>query len=225
MKKITLVLISLFLTTNLWANSPPLGGWYMYFGNTTFKDSKWKANYDVQYRNHELASDLNQLVVRTSAQYQVMNNLNVALGYAYVHSEHINTPDLPYYENRIFQDVSTQQNYGASVLKHRFRLEQRFIENQDYKSRIRYQLGIEIPVYKNEEKNQSIYTTAYNEVFMNLDKASRSKNAFDRNRLYLGAGYKFNKDVSMQIGWMNQMLQKQSYQQLMISLHHSLSIK
>ena len=57
---------------------------------------------------------------------------------------------------------------------------------------------------------------------MNLDKASRSKNAFDRNRLYLGAGYKFNKDVSVQIGWMNQMLQKQSYQQLMISFHHSL---
>lgn len=222
MKKITFIVLTLFLTTNLWANSPPLGGWYMYFGNTTFKNTKWKANYDVQYRNHEFVSDLNQMLLRGSLQYVLLDNLTVGAGYAFVHTEKFEKPDLPFLENRIFQDVLTQQKFANNVLKHRFRFEQRFIENQDFKTRFRYQLGLDVPIYQNPEKNQNLYATMYNELFMNLDEATRKVNAFDRNRLYFGAGFKMNNAISFQVGWMNQMLQKQSYQQLMFSMHHNL---
>ncbi|MEG1265468.1 MAG: DUF2490 domain-containing protein, partial [Myroides sp.] len=70
----------------------------------------------------------------------------------------------------------------------------------------------------------SLYASFYNELFMNTDETSRKTNVFDRDRLYLGAGFKFNQKLGIQVGWMNQMLQKTSHQQLMFSLHHNLKI-
>lgn len=224
MKKNILLICSFLTAAFTYAGNTPTGFWYMYFGSASIKNTKWKAAYDVQYRNHNFIGDLNQLLIRGSAQYTVAPNLTFALGYAFVQTEKINDPDLPFTENRIFQDVLTQQSIGNSVLKHRFRLEQRFIEQQDYKSRIRYQLGLDIPVYTNTEKKQSAYAAFYNEVFMNLDEKSRKTNAFDRNRLYLGAGFKFNQQLGIQVGWMNQMLQKDAHQQIMLSIHHNLSL-
>lgn len=225
MKKIILSIFVVFNSVTSQASNDPTGGWMMYFGNATFNNTKLKANYDVQLRNHELVSDLNQLLIRGSLQYPIASNLTLGAGYAHVLTEKMNEPDVPFNENRIYQDVLTQQNVGtSSVLKHRFRFEQRFIENQDFKSRIRYQLGVDVPFYKNEGKQTSAYATAYNEIFMNLDESSRKHNPFDRNRLFLGAGYKFNNDLGVQFGWMNQMLQKQSYQQFMFSLHHNIKL-
>lgn len=207
------------------ANHDPTGGWLMYFGNASFQNTKIKASYDVQFRNHELTTDLNQLLIRGSIQYPVLENLTVGTGYAFVLTEKIGEPNLPFNENRIYQDVLTNQKLGSSsFLKHRFRFEQRFIDHQDFKTRMRYQLGIDIPVYKNNEKKRSAYATAYNEVFMNTDKTTRKLNAFDRNRLFIGAGYKWNKDLAIQLGWMNQMLQKQSNQQIMVSFHQNIQL-
>lgn len=223
MKKIVLFIIILVNLKSFSQNSP-LGSWYMYFGNAKIENTKWNLNYDIQNRNHEFITDLNQMLLRGSIQYQLFDNLTVGSGYAFVHTEQFEKPDNPFVENRIFQDVLTQQKIATSVLKHRFRFEQRFIENKDFKSRFRYQLGLDVPIYQNTEKNQLLYATMYNEIFMNTDETSRKKNVFDRNRLYFGAGFKFNQKLGVQIGWMNQMLQKTSHQQLMFSLHHNLKI-
>lgn len=224
MKKNIFAIYMLFGITTLFASNDPTGFWYMYFGNTSFVNSNWKASYDVQYRNHNFIGDLNQMLIRGSAQYSIANNLTLGMGYAFVQSEKINEPDVPFIENRTYQDVLTQQNIGSFLVKHRFRWEQRFIEHEDYKSRIRYQLGLDIPVYNNTEKKQTAYAAMYNEVFLNVDGNTRKTNAFDRNRLYLGAGFKFNSNLSIQLGWMNQMLQKNSYQQFMLSIHHNMQL-
>lgn len=229
MKKIV-VLVAILLTTikgfsiTTEKGDPKLGAWYMYFGNARFQNTKWNLNYDVQYRNYEVFSDLNQLLIRGSVQYMLLDNLTLGAGYGFVNTEQYLKPDVPVIENRIFQDVITQQKIATATVRHRFRFEQRFVENQDFKSRFRYLLGIDVPIYQNTEKNQSLYASFYNELFMNTDEASRKNNAFDRDRLYIGAGYKFNKDLGIQVGWMNQMLQKTAHQQLMFSLHHNLKI-
>src|SRR5690606_844982 len=136
---------------------PKLGGWYMYFGNAKIEDTRWNINYDVQYRNYEIVSDLNQLLIRGSIQYMLFDNLTLGTGYAFVDTEQYLKPDVPFIENRIFQDVLTNQKIATATVKHRFRFEQRFIENQDFKSRFRYQLGLDVPIYQNTEKNQSLY--------------------------------------------------------------------
>src|SRR5690606_25296584 len=119
----------------------PLGGWLMYFGKVENKNANYFLNYDVQLRNHVLSTfDLNQLLVRGSANYTLFTNLSIGAGYAYVLTEKFDKPDHPFIENRIFQDVVTNQKIENTSLRHRFRFEQRFIENQDFKSRLRYQL-------------------------------------------------------------------------------------
>jgi len=234
MKSIVFLAVSLLFAFTTHANNPPLGGWFMYFGNMKFErskenqsnseSSKWNLNYDVQNRNNNFVSDLNQMLIRGSIQYTWFNNLTLGSGYAFVHSEQFEKPDNPFGENRIFQDVVTNQQIATATIKHRFRFEQRFIENQNFKSRFRYQLGLDIPLYKNYAKEQNVYATVYNEIFMNTDQATRKTKPFDRNRLYFGAGFKVNPNLAFQLGYMNQMLQNVSYQQMMISLHHNLKI-
>ncbi len=224
MIKTILLFITILFSAKVFSNNPQLGSWYMYYGNTKVENTKWNFNYDIQNRNHTFITDLNQMLLRGSVQYVWFDNLTVGSGYAFVHTEQFEKPDNPFAENRIFQDVLTNQKIASNTLKHRFRLEQRFIDNQDFKSRFRYQLGLDIPLYQNTEKNQNLYATLYNEIFMNVDKTSRKTNPFDRNRLYFGAGFKVNTNLAFQLGWMNQMLQNNSYQQLMFSLHHNLKI-
>ena len=41
-----------------------LGGWYMYFWNTSFNESGFGLQGDVQYRNWNVVGDLEQLLLR-----------------------------------------------------------------------------------------------------------------------------------------------------------------
>ncbi len=209
---------------NSFKKDPKLSAWFMYFGNAKIENTKWNFNYDVQYRNHEVLTDLNQLLIRGTIQYHLFENLTLGTGYAFITTEQFEKPDLPVIENRIFQDAILQQKVEKTSIRHRFRFEQRFVENQDFKTRLRYQLAIDTPLYQNHDKNTSLYASFYNEVFINSDKTTRKINPFDRDRLYLGVGYKFNKNTAFQFGWMNQMMQKKSYQQLMFSLHHNVKL-
>jgi hypothetical protein len=57
--------------------------------------------------------------------------------------------------------------------------------------------------------DRTLYISAYNEIFMNTDNSY-----FDRNRLYGGIGYRFNKFVRTELGFLNQVLQNTSRNQL-----------
>jgi len=221
MKKI-LIPFALFIQTLSFASNGN-GLWLMYFGNLTIKETSFKLHYEIQDRNHNIGTDLNQLLVRTAIQYNLKKEITFGAGYAFVQSEKEFKPDLPVRENRIYQEALMQQNVSNVTFKHRFRYEQRFIENTDFKTRFRYQLGLDIPVY-NTSSGKNFYATAYNEIFINGEK-TETNGLFDRNRLFVGAGIKLNKKLAIQAGWMNQMLESKSEQQIMLSLHHQLKWK
>ena len=216
---LTLLLLTSFFS---FANNP-LGGWYMYFGNAEIKNSNFKIHYEVQHRNREMISDLNQLLLRTSLQYKIHDQIILSTGYGFVYTETAGENPVSFKENRIYQEAFTQQNFGFSILKHRFRYEQRFIEDTEFKTRFRYQLGIDIPL-TNRENQRDFYASFYNEVFINGEKLEPSDNLFDRNRLYFGAGYKIKNNLNIQLGWMNQMTEDISNQQIMLSIHHNIKM-
>ena len=54
-----------------------------------------------------------------------------------------------------------------------------------------------------------VYISFYNEIFLN----GQSK-VFDRNRLYGGLGFKLNKYLKFEIGYMNQFFENSSRDQL-----------
>jgi len=221
MKKYLVALTLLCQVSSFASNGNGL--WLMYFGNVSVKETPFKIHYEIQDRNHNIGTDLNQLLIRGALQYNYKNEITLGAGYGFIQTEKEFTPDLPVRENRIYQEALMQQSVSKLNFKHRFRFEQRFIENTDFKTRFRYQLGLDITIY-NTECGKNFFATAYNEIFINGEKTETS-GLFDRNRLFIGAGVKLNKKIAIQAGWMNQMLENKSDQQIMISLHHQLKWK
>jgi hypothetical protein len=211
MKK--LIILILLTPISLFAQKSDIGNWLIYFGDKKINDQlNW--HHEVQYRNFNFIGDVEQLLLRTGLGYNLSeNNNNILLGYSFIYNE-------PYIansikktsnsEHRFFQQFITRQAFEQFYLQHRYRFEQRFIEN-DFNLRLRYFIAVNIFLNNKEQTNNTFYLSAYNEIFINV-----KQNYFDRNRLYGGIGFKFSKNIKAEIGFMNQLTNTASRSQLNI---------
>nr|WP_250436862.1 DUF2490 domain-containing protein [Hanstruepera flava] len=204
-----------------------MGAWYMYFFDTKFGESQFGIQGDVQYRNWNIMGDLEQLLLRSGFTYRPKNTtIKLTLGYAHIISGALGESNDTSVESRIYQEALLPQKIGKRIyLTHRFRYEQRFVENQDFRTRYRYNLFMNIPFNKEAtfQKN-TIYAALYNELFINGQQDigdGRTVEFFDRNRTYLGLGYVLNPKIKFQLGWMNQKTNAQGKGQLQVSMHHN----
>jgi hypothetical protein len=211
-KNIFLIIIIavFFAPKTVGAQGSDLGNWLIYIGNKKINE-KWNIHNEVQYRNFNVAGDLEQLLLRTGLGYNITEKSNILLGYGYILSENYigDTDDkVSVNEHRIFQQFTTKQSIGKVGLSHRYRFEQRFVED-DFKLRLRYFLGVNIPLqYKKDGKNP-LYLSLYNEIFLNT-----MSSVFDRNRVYGGLGYKFSKSLRLELGYMNQFFETSGRDQI-----------
>ncbi|WP_341216308.1 DUF2490 domain-containing protein [uncultured Wocania sp.] len=214
-KKASLVALIIVLMLPIFAQSQDsnFGNWLIYIGNKKL-NQKWNIHNEVQYRNYNAIGDLEQLLLRTGLGYSFNENKNnILLGYGYILSEnYVDNADekVSVNEHRIFQQFTSKQNIGLVKLNHRYRFEQRFVEN-DFKMRFRYFLGLNIPLINKEKDKNNYYLSAYNEIFLN----SKSS-IFDRNRVYAGLGYNINKNLKVEAGYMNQFFETNSRDQFNI---------
>lgn len=201
----------LILPTSGNAQEKDLGNWLIYIGNKKI-NTKWNIHNEVQFRNYNAISDLEQLLLRTGIGHSFNENKNnILFGYGYIISQNYidnSQEKLTINEHRIFQQFTSKQKIGMVKLNHRYRFEQRFVE-KNFKMRFRYFLGINIPLSKKEMNK--FYFSAYNEIFLNTKSA-----IFDRNRLYAGIGYKASKKLRFEFGYMNQFFETSSRDQINI---------
>lgn len=204
------------------AQKNKVGNWLIYFGNQKIND-KWNWHNEVQYRNFNLAGDIEQLLLRTGIGYNLTsNNNNVLLGYGFIHSE-------PYIsgtnskkninEHRIYQQFLTKQSINRVNIAHRYRIEERFIED-DFTVRFRYFLSLNVPINKKEMTKNAIYLSAYNEIFLNAKKP-----VFDRNRLYGGVGFVINKNFRVETAIMTQIFETRNRPQFQLVLFNNSPFK
>lgn len=203
-----------------------LGAWYMYFFNGKFKESRFGIQGDVQYRNFNLGGDLEQLLLRTGVTFTPENtNVTFTLGIANITTGALGENDDTFNENRIYQEVLLPQKVGNRVfLTHRFRYEQRFVEDQDFRTRFRYNLFMNVPFNKKALEKDAVYLALYNELFINGESNignNRRVGVFDRNRFYAGLGYGISNTLRVQVGFMNQSTENSGRDQLQVSLHHN----
>lgn len=223
------ILIALFLfvvPVKAQNNTDQLGAWYMYFYNTKFKDSQFGLQGDIQYRNWNAIGDLEQLLLRSGVTYKPSNtDVTLTLGIAHVISGAIGDNNETSSETRIYQEALLPQKVGTRLyFSHRFRYEQRFVDNQDFRTRFRYNLFLNIPINKTTLSKNTVYVALYNELFINGEKNigdGRTVNVFDRNRFYAGLGYGLSEKLRMQLGFMNQSTELSGKDQLQLSLHHT----
>ncbi len=211
-------LLFLLIPVSMHAQESAVGNWMMYFGNQKLSD-RWNWHNEIQYRNYNFAGDLEQLLLRTGIGYNLSaNNNNLLLGYAYIHGE-------PYIagtdektnvnEHRIFQQFISRQQFGRFYLQHRYRIEERFIE-EDFKMRFRYFLGLNVPITKKEMVSHAVYLSLYNEIFIQPKSP-----VFDRDRVYGAIGYVFSSNLKVEAGMMAQLLESSDRAQFQIAVFNT----
>ena len=203
------------------------GAWYMYFWNTTIKDSEWGAQGDIQYRNWDIVGDLEQLMLRGGITFKPRNSsVKFTLGYGNITSGTFGSSSNNVIEHRIYQEALISNIIAKRFLaKHRFRFEQRNVPNQDFRTRYRYALFLNVPLNNETLISKTIYLALYDELFINAQKNvgnGRSVELFDRNRLYGGVGYVLQDGLNIQLGYMAQALNTFTKNQLQVSLHHKI---
>jgi len=224
-----MVCISILLskTTKAQINEDKLGAWYMYFFNTTFKESSWGFQGDIQYRNFNIVGDLEQLLLRGGITYKPKKaDIKLTAGYGNITTGRFGPDNSTTSESRTYQEALFPVQFGNRVYtNHRFRYEQRFVENQDFRTRYRYNIFLNIPLNKAAMEDKTIYLACYNEIFINGERNignGRSVEVFDRNRLYLGTGYIIKKGLKVQLGIMKQTTNSSQKNQLQFSFHQKL---
>lgn len=221
MRKLILILLLNLFLINL-TNAQSLQGWLIYFGNTQIKETKFSIHHELQLRDYTLFGDHNQTLIRVGGQYQFNSFLQGTMGYGFIHSEAEGTPNNPFAEHRIYQEAVLSHGLKSSKIRHRFRLEERFIENQDFRGRFRYCLFADIALSKKEFDKNGMYLSLYDEVFLNISDQKALK-TFDRNRAYAGLGYKLQKNLGAQLGYMRQNVgSNKGTNHLLLSLHHKM---
>lgn len=201
------------------------GAWYMYFFNHQFKNSQFGIQGDLQYRNWNIIGDLEQLLIRSGLTFNPINaDILLTIGYANITTGQFGESNNTAAESRIYQEALISQKLGNRIyLAHRFRYEQRFVENQDFRTRYRYNIFMNIPLNKTELIKNVIYVAFYNELFINGQTDignNRIVELFDRNRTYLGLGYVLKPGQKFQLGLMNQKTVNWGKGQLQLSFHH-----
>ena len=227
-KNVYLLIISICLLVakkgNAQLNEDQMGAWYMYFFNTTFNESPWGVQGDVQFRNWNIAGDLEQLLLRGGITYKPKKaDIKLTLGYGNITTGSYGSDKSTSAESRIYQEALFSVQFGNRLYtNHRFRYEQRFVKGQDLRTRYRYNLFLNIALNKAEMNKKTLYLAFYNELFINGQRSTGNGNTveiFDRNRFYAGLGYIIKEGLKIQFGVMNQTTDNWSKNQLQLSFH------
>lgn len=231
MEKRTLIYLLLFFvfpfTGKAQVDDDQLGAWYMYFWTTSFNESQLGLQGDLQYRNWNIIGDLEQLLIRGGLTYQPENTaFKYTLGFANITTGAFGDSNSSVSENRFYQEALLPQRIGNRIyLTHRFRFEQRFVEDQDFRTRWRYNIFINVPLNKVGFSKGTVYAAFYNELFINGQRDigdGRMVPFFDRNRTYIALGSVLRDNLRLQLGYMQQTTNAWSKGQAQLSLHHSI---
>jgi hypothetical protein len=189
----------------------PYGQWLMYFGDNKLND-RWGLHTEVQLRNYLLSNTVEQSLFRFGGNYYLNKISMLTAGYAFVYTEpsHENIDGITFREHRVWEQLILRHKTDNVFIEHRYRLEQRFIENIDtdtrqYDDRIRYRLQVLFPLYVVSPRLRYLFINGYNEIFMNLGR-ELSGQIFDRNRLYFAIGVQMSPKLNFQLGYLNQVI-------------------
>jgi hypothetical protein len=185
-----------------------LHGWVLYQGNHKL-NSQFDLHTEYQWRRANGFADWQQSLARVGLDYKLNPSVTISGGYAWILTYPYGSQPIANQtnENRLWQQLILKQLIGNLQVQHRYRLEQRWIDNQ-FKQRMRYRAQVLIPLQKSfVDKKQGLFLNVNNEVFLGFGKGI-GKNILDQNRFIGAVGYQFNKDFSLQMGYLNQFVIK-----------------
>jgi len=160
--------------------------------------------------------------LRVGVNYQLNPRVLFRLGYAWIETYPygeipINGQGRDFTEHRLFQMVQLSHKEGIIDFSHRFMLEQRFVgryssasvEKEDafpLLNRMRYMVRLQLPLKGKEITDNTPYLALYDEIFIGFGE-NVNANVFDQSRIGVLLGYRFNKNLRIEGGYLNQTIQ------------------
>jgi hypothetical protein len=193
----------------------------MYFGNHRLSD-KFGIHTEYQWRRTNGFERWQQSLLRLGLDFYATPSLQLTAGYGWIRSYQYGEQPIAHElnEHRIWQQAITKSSIGRFDLQHRYRLEQRFIENwvtnssaewelhgYNFRQRVRYRFLLTVPISRKEMKDNTLFLSFYDELFVGFGKGI-AKNILDQNRLYGALGWRFNSQLNIQLGYLNQFVVK-----------------
>lgn len=198
------------------AQTNELSGWGAWFHTQKFSPA-WGASFDAQFRSAHHAAFLKNVLLRPSVNYYVSKNKHVDLGYAYIAANgRTATGDKTFRpESRIFEQFILSHKAGVNTqITHRLRLEQRFLgktatQPHVFAQRVRYFVRGVVPLNNDSVFTRGTFVALQNEAFANVqNKAKINRHTFDQNRAYAAMGYRINKMIDLEAGYLNQYIKQ-----------------
>jgi len=164
-----------------------------------------------------------QFQVRTAVEIKLTDHFSfVPAGYVYTWNDKYGKQPTTYVNNehRFWQQIFYKHSLGKFKVDHRVRVEERFIQSHSTNTegivvdegytnkqfRFRYRLMAKMP-FGEKIVPKSYFASVYDEVFVSRGEHVTYYDP-DQNRVFAGIGYQFNSSMSMQAGFLYQMLVK-----------------
>jgi uncharacterized protein DUF2490 len=163
----------------------------------------WYMEGTGRYR--EGGKELNQSILRPALGYALSDKWSLWLGYAWnaFYPKVGESID----ENRIWQQILWSDQTALGKLTSRSRLEQRFLETagDEVAWRFRQMFKLSQPIWG------KLGLVGWDEVFVGLNDPDGNKTlgatkGFDQNRAFAGFGYDFDKQIRVEVGYLNQFI-------------------
>lgn len=180
-------------------------GW-LYLSTEKKLIGKWGLSADVQLRSANHLDYLMVLLLRPGIVYNITEKQSATLGYTYFatwereESKKTFTP-----EHRIWEQYQVEGMIGKTEMTNRFRLEQRFIQQDEdvFAQRFRYYIKAQVPLATDKEFTKGWYVGLQNELFLNVQNKEKINNDFfDQNRLYGALGYRLSRKCDLEAGYL-----------------------
>lgn len=191
--------------------------WLNYVGDHPLGNSPWGLHLESQFRRADHGENWQQLLLRPGINYTISPSITLSAGYAWVNT--YTYGDIPvahdFPEHRLWQQVVFNHKALGLDWTHRVRLEQRRIgemlqqngewdvANWRYENRFRYMLRTTLPL----SSDKKWYLALWDELFLNFG-SNVSLNYFDQNRIFIGLGRKLSDTTRLEIGFMEQTVQR-----------------
>ena len=204
-----------------------LGNWMGVNSTVRFSDH-WSLFGQGEVRFWEAASNLNETLFRIAGHYDINKIAMVGLGYVRVDTWPYDDDDADgrdRIENRLYQQFAMKQAWARARFEHRFRLEQRWFQNNDdddYSNRGRYRLQVTIPLNHETMQPGTYFINTFNETFINFDNGDRD---FDQNRLYVAGGHQFTTASNLQLGLLWQARSSTDFFRLQFYYTHNFDLR
>lgn len=185
--------------------------WFRYHNKTILSNKlEWQTHLDDR-RFYSPNTKRHHFLIRTQIFYHLNKKLSISQGFVYAEQhphDPVSSTDLAIPEYRPFQELVINNDIGRIIIRHRYRLEERFVrkstktelaEGYNFNWRARYQFQAQTRLFKLDEK-RGVHFRIAEEIMVNFGK-NVENNIFDQSRFSAAFFINLHKNFDLEAGY------------------------